>query len=291
MSTEAAKSNAANHDEEDISVQVFRATDDSNNAKKEVPDTPLMDENKRPPPGSTNSINSKALGAELGNPTGGDVVLVPVNPRLSAPSIAAPGSLTQSHIDRRKRLFSAKRSFEFDSNVPMRKKRVAKKSSTRSKGAMRRLSDQVWDDYFHHDDSQKTPPPTAQAATSQRTTKTAAAAATTKSDNPKSNTTSEGPAAKAKPKAKPAAANRPVEIYRGPPDEDVSDLGGWPPGWIKILVQRKGGSTKGTKDRYWFSPEGRRFRSMKEVQKFLKALTACNGVEDEAKKIYQSMAL
>ena len=88
----------------------------------------------------------------------------------------------------------------------------------------------------------------------------------------------------------------PVEVYRGPPEEDLGGFAGltaWPKGWIKVLVERQGGTSKGTKDRYWYSPGGRKFRSMTEIKKFFKALALpeVNGDETAAFRVFKSIQL
>ena len=51
----------------------------------------------------------------------------------------------------------------------------------------------------------------------------------------------------------------------------------------KVFV-RNNGATKGTKDRYWYSPnEKYKLRSMVQVKKFLKALAENKGDEKKAK--------
>lgn len=58
-------------------------------------------------------------------------------------------------------------------------------------------------------------------------------------------------------------------VWTGPPNEKLE--GGWPDGWIKKVFERKNGATKGRLDRYWCPPdEGRHFRSLIEVKRFLK---------------------
>jgi Methyl-CpG binding domain len=74
----------------------------------------------------------------------------------------------------------------------------------------------------------------------------------------------------------------PGEIYRGPPTEDLT--GGWPPGWIRTEVQRKSGDHR---DRYWYSPGGKKFRSMREVERFFKALKKVKGDENAAWTIFR----
>ena len=79
-------------------------------------------------------------------------------------------------------------------------------------------------------------------------------------------------------------------IYSGPPDEPLE--AGWPGGWTKKVYQRKSGDTKGSQDRYWFTPrENYKLRSMREVKKFLFALQKTNDDEREAKKIFKSVSI
>eukprot|EP00939_MAST-03C_sp_MAST-3C-sp1_P000321 g321.t1 len=42
-----------------------------------------------------------------------------------------------------------------------------------------------------------------------------------------------------------------------------------PSGWKTVEVVRRSGKTAGTRDRYFISPEGRRFRSLKELERFV----------------------
>ena len=73
-------------------------------------------------------------------------------------------------------------------------------------------------------------------------------------------------------------------VWEGAPDEDLE--GGWPDGWVKKLYARKNGATKGTKDRYWFTPvEKYKLRSMNEVKRFMAALQKTDGDEKQAKSI------
>ena len=80
-----------------------------------------------------------------------------------------------------------------------------------------------------------------------------------------------------------------VEIYRGPPDDVLA--GGWPEGWTKVIMQRQGGATKGSKDKYWHSPKGHKFSSKVQVQKFLKALVQTQGNETAAITFYKHIEL
>mmetsp|Transcript_22394 Transcript_22394/g.47419 ORF Transcript_22394/g.47419 Transcript_22394/m.47419 type:complete len:322 (-) Transcript_22394:601-1566(-) len=85
-----------------------------------------------------------------------------------------------------------------------------------------------------------------------------------------------------KPKAK-VARPCPVPIWEGVPDEELD--GGWPDGWIKKTFARKNGASKGTSDRYWFSPKEKfKFRSMVQVKKFIRALKGAKGDEMKAKE-------
>jgi hypothetical protein len=92
--------------------------------------------------------------------------------------------------------------------------------------------------------------------------------------------------AKTKTKAKPSNGRAAVEpSWSGPPDEPLE--GGWPEGWIKTLVKRQGGATAGHMDRYWFSPEKKKFRSMAEVKRFFAALAQTGDDEDKAWLIFK----
>jgi hypothetical protein len=102
------------------------------------------------------------------------------------------------------------------------------------------------------------------------------------------------PAKKQKPAVKaskpsPRAGSDPV-IWEGKPDEKLE--GGWPSGWIKRIYERQEGASKGTKDRYWYTPiQKYKLRSMVEVKKFLKALADHDGDEIMAKKKFKSYSL
>lgn len=74
-----------------------------------------------------------------------------------------------------------------------------------------------------------------------------------------------------------------LPVWTGPPDEDID--GGWPKGWVKKIFARKNGATKGSTDRYWYSPKEKfKLRSMVQVRKFLKALAETKGDERKAKE-------
>lgn len=72
-------------------------------------------------------------------------------------------------------------------------------------------------------------------------------------------------------------------LSSGPPDEEIK--GGWTGNWIKKVYQRQSGATKGSKDRYWFTPTLQlKLRSLREVQRFQEAMVSCNGNEKAAYK-------
>ena len=92
--------------------------------------------------------------------------------------------------------------------------------------------------------------------------------------------------ASAKSPKSPSTRSPAQEVWSGPPDEAIP--GGWPDGWTKKLFERPTGKTKGTKDRYWYSPKTqKKFRSMIEVNRFMDALKQANGDEDRAWKIFK----
>ena len=71
------------------------------------------------------------------------------------------------------------------------------------------------------------------------------------------------------------------EVFSGPPNEPLE--GGWPPGWIKKVVERQTGASAGGTDRYWYSPQtNKKFRSMAEIKRFMAHLKAYGGDEDAA---------
>ena len=77
-----------------------------------------------------------------------------------------------------------------------------------------------------------------------------------------------------------------IEVWSGEPNEPLE--GGWPAGWTKKIFERPSGATKGTHDRYWYTPiTKRKLRSMVEVNRFLAALEKSQGDEDEAWKIFK----
>jgi len=61
-----------------------------------------------------------------------------------------------------------------------------------------------------------------------------------------------------------------------------SNTSDWPEGWTKRIYIRSTGKTKGDKDRYWYSPAGRRFRSLAEVRKYMDLLKKHDGNETTA---------
>ena len=58
----------------------------------------------------------------------------------------------------------------------------------------------------------------------------------------------------------------------------ASDVG---EGWTLEEVTRKGGKTAGTKDKYWYSPAGKKFRSRAEIGRFKDALATLVGTDEE----------
>ena len=113
-------------------------------------------------------------------------------------------------------------------------------------------------------------------------------ASSLKKKGPKSSALKKGPKTKTKTNAliTPKSGK---EVYRGPPTEDID--GGWPPGWIRTEIQRQSGTYAGFTDRYWFSPGGKKFRSMIEIRKFFIALSQYGGDEEEAWKVFKSVRL
>ena len=68
----------------------------------------------------------------------------------------------------------------------------------------------------------------------------------------------------------------------GDPDDDLPMGRTWPPGWKKAVQIRKGGMSKGTEDKYWYSPEKKyKFRSLAGVARFLDVLDDFGGDENE----------
>jgi hypothetical protein len=75
-------------------------------------------------------------------------------------------------------------------------------------------------------------------------------------------------------------------LEEGPPDEKLGDGLEWPAGWKRVVVQRQGGATAGSKDRYWYPPlssgKAVRLRALTEVKKYLAALGESGGDEAAA---------
>jgi len=71
-------------------------------------------------------------------------------------------------------------------------------------------------------------------------------------------------------------------IWEGRPEEHLE--GGWPEGWMKRLYQRSSGNSAGHTDRYWYTPKGRKFRSMVQVRNFLEHMKQFDNDEDLAWK-------
>jgi hypothetical protein len=78
--------------------------------------------------------------------------------------------------------------------------------------------------------------------------------------------------------------HRDVEIYSGRP-KGMFFGAEWPEGWTMKSYKRQGGKTAGRLDHYWFTPEKKlRLRSIYEIERFILALDAYDGNEEEAKK-------
>ena len=89
--------------------------------------------------------------------------------------------------------------------------------------------------------------------------------------------------------SKPVPKVKRIEIYRGPPDGIFP--GGWPQGWTQVVLQRQSGATSGSKDRYWFSPGGRKFNSKVQVEKFMIALAKSQGNESKAFAFFKQVSI
>jgi hypothetical protein len=127
------------------------------------------------------------------------------------------------------------------------------------------------------------------------TTKTTATTRKRMSKEDSKRATTKSPPIKGKPtqaKSKPnttttssstTTTDRNGPICIGPPDEKID--GGWPPGWIRTMYQRKSGVSKSRMDRYWISPQQQlRFRSIIDVKRFLIVLQECEGDETLAQR-------
>jgi len=102
---------------------------------------------------------------------------------------------------------------------------------------------------------------------------------------PQSTTATTTPKAKVKTEDGTKAVRTPaVLLWEGPPEEDLGTEAGWPPGWVKKVFQRTSGTSAGSRDRYWFSPGGRKFRSMVQIRNFLELVEKHNGDEEAAWK-------
>jgi Methyl-CpG binding domain len=66
-----------------------------------------------------------------------------------------------------------------------------------------------------------------------------------------------------------------------PAEKDYLRPEGWPPGWITKVFERQSGATRGTRDRYWYSPIRQcKLRSLVEVRRFLDILETNHGDEE-----------
>jgi hypothetical protein len=91
---------------------------------------------------------------------------------------------------------------------------------------------------------------------------------------------------------KPASPKQPPKmVYEGPPTNVGPSCGNnwpsswgntWPDGWTMRTFERRGGATKGTTDRYWYSPTNKKLRSMLAVKRFAEATAVCGGDEEKA---------
>jgi hypothetical protein len=79
-----------------------------------------------------------------------------------------------------------------------------------------------------------------------------------------------GRPAKGIPKKVERPAKAPTTLYTGPPKQALPGGAAWPEGWIEKVFQRSKGKTKGGQDSYFYPPEGKKLRSIKEVARFLK---------------------
>ena len=71
--------------------------------------------------------------------------------------------------------------------------------------------------------------------------------------------------------------------------EDISWKCGLP-GWKKVVIQRKSGKTKGKYDVYIISPEGRKFRSRVELQRYMLTVRNTLSIEKVDFKVPNSLA-
>jgi hypothetical protein len=75
----------------------------------------------------------------------------------------------------------------------------------------------------------------------------------------------------------------PEEVYRGRPRNWPQGLGIDCKGWIEVIKQRE----SGRQDKYWHSPGGYFFRTMKELTTFLKLFKDYHGDENKAYKVFR----
>jgi hypothetical protein len=76
---------------------------------------------------------------------------------------------------------------------------------------------------------------------------------------------------------------QPVELHRGPPRNWPKEEGIDPDGWVEVIKQRY----CGRRDKYWYSPGGNYFRTMKELKTFLNIFKDFNGDESAAYKVFK----
>jgi hypothetical protein len=103
----------------------------------------------------------------------------------------------------------------------------------------------------------------------------------------KKSAASSSPNKKSTTPAKGAGAG-PKEVATVPAPEPEFADNKYGKGWIRKEFLRASGATKGTTDKYWYSPKMQhRLRSMAEVRRFLKCLEAKEGDEEEAFKLFK----
>jgi hypothetical protein len=145
MST-VAEARAINHGEDQVAVastsheksdqQQQQQHKEKNAPQNEEEHETMEEEDRKMPakeknPSQSNDENSRPFdpdqaGEELPSPVGDDLVLVAVDPRLSAPSVGVMGSRTNTQIERRKRLFAAKTIFVNPNLVLPRRQKMGK---------------------------------------------------------------------------------------------------------------------------------------------------------------------
>jgi hypothetical protein len=84
---------------------------------------------------------------------------------------------------------------------------------------------------------------------------------------------------------------KPKLVWKGTPRGDTvktETTGDWPEKWTKQVFQRAKGETKGRLDSYWYSPMKKyKFRSLAEIEAYMKIATKNKNKEEEAWKIFK----